>query len=171
MRPGAGLRETARLMDTRYAIAATALALALSACQGGGQRHDGPDYVRDSDRIVKEADWGRMITVEIELYDYGYRPRDLRLKAGQPYKLVLKNTGAKDHYYTAPEFFRAVATRKAMVNRFAEIKAPYFTAVEVLKNGGQLDLYVVPVQRGAYRVHCPIDDHEEKGSTGTITIE
>jgi uncharacterized cupredoxin-like copper-binding protein len=158
-------------MKARNAISAALLALALAACQGGGHRHDGHDYVRDWERIVKETDWGRMITVEIDLYDYGYRPRDLRLKADQPYKLVLKNTGNKDHYYTAPEFFRAVATRKAMVNRFAEIKAPYFTAVEVFKNGGELDLYVVPVRRGTYRVHCPIDDHEEKGSTGTITVE
>lgn len=145
--------------------------LALGACQSGGPQHDDHRYVRDSDRIVKEADWSKMTTVEIDLYDYGYRPRDLRLKAGQPYKLALKNSGVKDHYYTAPEFFRSVATRKAMVDRYAEIKAPYFTAVEVLKNGGQLDLYIVPVRTGTYPVHCPIDDHEEKGSTGTITVE
>ncbi len=157
-------------MQWKKMLGILAAALALGGCQSGGmQRAD--DYVRDSDRIVKETDWGKMQTIEVELYDYGYRPRDLRLKAGQPYKIVLKNSGAKDHYYTAGEFFRAVATRKAMVNRFAEIKAPYFTAVEVLKNGGQLDLYVVPVRKGTYPVHCPIDDHEEKGSTGTITVE
>lgn len=146
-------------------------ALALVACQSGGPHHAGHAYVKDSDRIVKEADWTRMATVDIELYEYGYTPRDLRLKAGQPYKLVLRNTGSKDHYYTAPEFFRSVATRKAMVNKFAEIKAPYFTALEILKDGGQLDLYIVPVHTGTYKVHCSIDDHEEKGSTGSITVE
>lgn len=146
--------------------------LALAGCQGGFFAKSGDaGYVKDSDQIVKAADWTKTTSVTVEMYDYGYTPRDLKLKANQPYKITLRNTGSKDHYYTAPEFYKAVATRKAMVNKYAEIKAPYFSAFEVLKNGGSIDLYVVPVVKGVYKVWCQIDDHEEKGSLGSITVE
>jgi uncharacterized cupredoxin-like copper-binding protein len=95
----------------------------------------------------------------------------LRFKAGKAYKLQLKNVGKKDHYFTAEKFFRSVAWRKVMVDRQGEIKAPYFTAFEPLKNGGQIDLYFVPVTRGSYEVICTIDDHKQQGMTGTLVIE
>jgi uncharacterized cupredoxin-like copper-binding protein len=58
-----------------------------------------------------------------------------------------------------------------MVNQQAEIKAPYFSALEILKKGGQIDLYFVPVNKGNYAVYCTIDDHREKGMEGAITVE
>lgn len=130
------------------------------------------DYtIERADEIVKNADWKAMETVTVILEEHSYSPMDLKLKAGQPYKIELKNVGEKDHYYTAPEFFRQVAWRKVMVNKQAEIKATYFNAFEVLKKGGQLDLYVVPVTKGRYPVYCTIDDHREKGMDGGIVIE
>lgn len=129
-----------------------------------------PTAAIDAPTIVKAADWTQTETIELVLDEFGYEPNELRLKAGRPYKLVMRNQGDKDHYYTAPEFYRAIATRKAMVNRQAEVKAPYFEAIEVLKSG-QLDLYFVPVSKGTYRVRCTIDDHLEQGMEGTIVIE
>jgi hypothetical protein len=41
-----------------------------------------------------------------------------------------------------------------MVNDQAEIKVDYVNAVEVLKKGGQLDLYLAPVTRGTFEVLC-----------------
>lgn len=120
---------------------------------------------------VDKADWKQMTTIRVNLGEHHYTPEDLRFKAGQAYKLELKNVGEKDHYFTAPEFNKAVAWRKIMVNGQMEAKAPYFTAFEVLKGGGQLDLYFVPVKAGSYEVYCTIDDHREKGMEGKLTIE
>jgi uncharacterized cupredoxin-like copper-binding protein len=128
-------------------------------------------YVTDADEIVKVADWKKMETVTVTMEEHSYAPQNIVFKVGQPYKLELKNIGDKDHYYTAPEFLRSIATRKAMVNKQAEIKAPYFKAFEVLKKGGQLDVYFVPVVKGQYKVYCTIDDHREKGMDGMLTIE
>ena len=128
-------------------------------------------YVTDADDIVKAADWKKMETVTVTMEEHSYGPQNIVFKAGQPYKLELKNIGDKDHYYTAPEFLRSIATRKAMVNKQAEIKAPYFKAFEVLKKGGQLDVYFVPVVKGQYKVYCTVDDHREKGMDGVLTIE
>jgi uncharacterized cupredoxin-like copper-binding protein len=128
-------------------------------------------YVTDADEIVKTADWKKAETITVTMEEHSYSPQNITFKVGQPYKLELKNIGEKDHYYTAPEFLRAIATRKAMVNRQAEIKAPYFKAFEILKNGGQIDVYFVPVVKGQYKVFCTIDDHQEKGMEGALTIE
>lgn len=144
-----------------------ALALAIVPIQSFAAQ----DPVADAAAIVKAADWKQMKTVTVTMTEHSYAPQDLRLVAGQPYKLVMKNSGEKDHYYTAPEFFKAIATRKAMVPKQAEIKAPYFTALEVLKNGGELELYFVPVTKGRYPVYCTIDDHREQGMEGSVIIE
>jgi uncharacterized cupredoxin-like copper-binding protein len=127
------------------------------------------DYVANAAEIVAKADWKNLEVVTVTLEEHSYTPQDLSFKVGKAYRIELKNIGEKDHYFTAPEFFKSVAWRKAMVNKQAEIKAPYFTAVEVLKSG-QLDLYFVPVKVGSYKVYCTIDDHREKGMEGTITV-
>lgn len=153
-------------MESRSSLWAVALWLGLA---GGVVASD--YTVERPEEIVKAADWKAMETITITLEEHSYSPQDLKLKAGHAYKIELKNVGEKDHYYTAPEFFRSVAWRKAMVNKQAEIKAVYFTAVEVLKKGGQLDLYFVPVQKGRYPVYCTIDDHRQQGMEGSITVE
>ena len=124
--------------------------------------------------IVKAAKWDTMQTVTVELIEHDFVPKNLVLKADQPYKIVIKNTGEKDHYYTAPEFFKdAVAWRKLQTPRphGGELKAPYFTAVEAYKNGGIVELFIVPVKKGKYDVICTIDDHKDQGMFGTITVE
>jgi uncharacterized cupredoxin-like copper-binding protein len=145
----------------------TALAAAL-AITGAGLA-SAADYVTDYKAIVKAADWKTMKTLTVELDEFSY-DGDLNLTAGQPYKIELKNVGEKKHYFTAPEFFKNIATRKAQVNGQAEIKADYFTALEILP-GGQLDIYFVAHNKGEYPVYCTIDDHRDEGMDETITIK
>lgn len=128
----------------------------------------------NADDIVRKAAWEDMEIVTVELLDHHFVPKDLKLKAGVPYRIIIKNTGEQDHVYTAAEFFKeAVAWRKMQVPRpgGGEIKAPYFTSVQAYKKGGQVELFIVPVRKGTYEVVCTISDHMEKGMTGTITVE
>lgn len=129
--------------------------------------------VLNGPEIVRNAKWESMETVSVELSEHEFTPRELKFKADKPYRLVVKNIGEKDHYFTAPDFFKAVAWRKVQTPKphGGEIKAPFFTAVEAYKNGGAVELFFVPVQRGNYEVICTIDDHKEKGMTGSIIIE
>ncbi|MCU7944695.1 MAG: hypothetical protein KZQ87_18660 [Candidatus Thiodiazotropha sp. (ex Cardiolucina cf. quadrata)] len=129
------------------------------------------DYIRDAPKIVADADWDKQRTVTVELSEYRYTPDSLRLKTGIPYKMELLNRGRVKHYFTAPEFFRAIATRKVQSNRDGEIKAPYFTVLEMMSNGGQLDLYFVPVRKGVYEVSCTIPGHTEQGMLGRLIVE
>lgn len=111
-----------------------------------------------------------METVDVVLKEYSYTPNILRFKSGVPYKLQIKNQGTVKHYFTAVEFFKAIATRKVQSNADGEIKAPYFSALEVFP-GRSLDLYFVPVTKGSYKLRCTIPGHEAEGMHGTIEIE
>ena len=91
-------------------------------------------------------------------------------REGQPYKLQIANEGTVKHYFTAPEFFKAIATRKVQSNADGEIKAPYFLALEVFP-GRSLDLYFIPARKGSYPLICTIEGHADHGMTGTIEIE
>lgn len=121
--------------------------------------------------ILAGADWSRIENVRIELRDQGFIPRNLKLKSMQPYRLTIVNTGANTHYFNATEFLRAIAARKAEVRNQAEIKADYFSQFELMRRGGEMDLYFIPVVKGSYRVHCHLENHAAEGVEGTITIE
>lgn len=130
----------------------------------------GIDYIADSEARVTAADWSRMQNASVVMQEYSYHPQTLNFKAGVAYKLELLNSGKSKHYFTAPEFFKAIATRKVQSNADGEIKAPYFSALEVYP-GRSLDLYFIPVRPGSYKLHCTIAGHEEQGMHGTILIE
>ncbi|HEY5790337.1 MAG TPA: cupredoxin domain-containing protein [Gammaproteobacteria bacterium] len=147
-------------------IVGIALALATGCALAGGTA----DYVTNSAEIVKQTDWDKMQTVVVELTEHDYTPGTLTFTKGQPYKLVLKNIGEKKHYFTAPEFYKAIATRKVQSDKDGEVKVPYLLALEMMAKGGQLDLYFVPVVAGEYPVYCTIDDHREQGMEGKLII-
>jgi uncharacterized cupredoxin-like copper-binding protein len=128
------------------------------------------DYIADAPAIVSSVDWDKMQTVPVILDEYSYTPSTLRFKAGVPYKLQIQNKGTIKHYFTSVDFFKAIATRKVQSNADGEIKAPYFSALEVFP-GRSLDLYFVPVNKGTYKLHCTIKWHESKGMCGAIVIE
>lgn len=148
------------------AFAACAL-VALGGCAGlaGGRSP------AQNDKIVADTDWAAMRDVHLVIKDYGYHPREIRFKAGVPYKLVIENQGVNNHYFVAPEFFRAVAPRKAEVPRYAEFKADQYRSFELFAAGGWLEFWFVPVDRGTYRAHCHLGGHAEMGVEGIIVIE
>ncbi|MBI5725173.1 MAG: cupredoxin domain-containing protein [Planctomycetes bacterium] len=150
-------------MRTKWVVATGIGILFVAGCETGS-------YVTDSASRVKAADWKTMQTVDVVLKEYSYTPDTLKFKAGTPYKLQILNRGENNHYFVAQEFFKAIATRKVQSNADGEIKAPYFSALEIFP-GRSLDLYFVPVKKGIYSLHCTNNGHEEKGMHGAIVIE
>ncbi|KAF0219652.1 MAG: hypothetical protein FD174_1907 [Geobacteraceae bacterium] len=147
------------------AILLTAAALALSGCAGHHKWH-----VRDAAERVKTADWAKMDTATVTMTEFAYNPPTLVFRQGTPYKLVIENKGTQKHYFTAESFFRSIATRKLQSNTDGEVKAPYFSAIEVYP-GRSLDLYFIPVRQGTYDLHCTMEGHAGKGMKGEIRIE
>lgn len=122
-------------------------------------------------KTLKTADWKEMQSVNLELRDYGLSPHELRFKAGQPYRLVITNNGSHSHYFNAPEFLQNVAARKAEVKDQAEIKAPFFSAFELARRGGSVELYFIPINKGSFRMNCHLEGKVHEGVQGALVIE
>jgi len=150
-------------------IVGIVLATATMALSGCGHHHHAM-YVRDAADRVKAADWSKMETTTVSMTDFAFNPAAIVFRQGVPYKLVIENKGTQKHYFTAEGFFRAIATRKLQSNTDGEVKAPYFSAIEVYP-GRTLDLYFIPVKSGSYRLVCTVEGHEGMGMTGEIRIE
>lgn len=125
-------------------------------------------YVANAADFVAAADWDTAIELTIELSEFAFTPKNLTLEAGQPYVLTVSNVGTVKHEFTAGEFFRTVATRKAETAE-SEVKVPYFTEIEVFA-GKSVELYLIPLIPGTYELVCEIEGHLEAGMLGTITV-
>jgi uncharacterized cupredoxin-like copper-binding protein len=145
------------------------LAASVFGFSGCGHHHQASRMDNAAERVAS-ADWSKQETVTVTMSDFAYTPESLVFREGVPTRLVIENQGSQKHYFTAEDFFRAIATRKVQSNTDGEIKAPYFTAIEVYP-GRSLDLYFVPVTRGTYPLRCTIPGHAELGMRGEIRIE
>lgn len=125
-------------------------------------------YVANAAEFVKAADWNTKKTVTIELSEFAFTPKDITLQAGQPYVLEIVNKGTVKHEFTAEDFMRTVATRKAETAE-SEVKVPFFTEIEVFA-GKKAELLLIPLIPGTYKLVCEIEGHYEAGMFGTITV-
>ena len=162
--------------------AAVVVMFLVAACSGGGPSPT-PDlsaeppaseppaverYVSNAAAFVQAADWDTAKTVRIEMSEFSFTPKDIVLEAGQPYILEVVNTGTVKHEFTAGDFFRSVATRKAETAE-SEVKVPFFTEIEVFA-GKSAELYLIPLLPGTYELVCEIEGHLEAGMFGAITV-
>ena len=125
-------------------------------------------YVANAADFVDAANWDTKKTVTIELAEMSFTPKDVTLEAGQPYVLEVVNTGTVKHEFTAEDFMRTVATRKAETAE-TEVKVPFFTEIEVFA-GKKAELFLIPLIPGTYKLVCEIEGHYEAGMFGTITV-
>ena len=125
---------------------------------------EGPDPVK----ALAVADWSKMETVTVTMTEYAFSPSPIVLKEGVPARLVLKNAGKEAHYFVAERFFKGIATRK-LQGSDGEIKAPYFTALEVYP-GKMLEWFLVPTRKGVYDLLCTVKGHAEHGMKGKIEV-
>ena len=125
-------------------------------------------YVVNAVDLVDAANWDTAKTVTIEMSEFAFTPKDITLEAGQPYILEVANTGTVKHEFTAGDFFRTVATRKAETAE-SEVKVPFFTEIEVFA-GKKAELFLIPLIPGTYKLVCEIEGHLEAGMFGTITV-
>lgn len=141
------------------AIALSLVCLGSSAFPAGG-----PDLAR----ALAGADWSKTETVTVTMTEYAFSPSPIVLKEGVPTRLVLKNAGKEPHYFVGEQFFKKIATRKVQGSD-GEIKAPYFTAVEVYP-GKMFEWFFVPAQKGVYDLLCTVKGHAEHGMKGKIEV-
>jgi uncharacterized cupredoxin-like copper-binding protein len=126
-------------------------------------------WITDGTALVKAADWGSMETIVIELGEFFFKPDDIQLKVGQPYKIILDNhNGDVKHEATAGGFFNTVAFRKVQ-DSSGEFKTPAPLEIETFA-GKETELFLIPTKAGTYELICEIEGHYEAGMFGMITV-
>jgi uncharacterized cupredoxin-like copper-binding protein len=139
-----------------------------AAAQATPEAADPGEYLANATDFVDTANWDNQQEIVVELNELSFTPNDLTFEAGTPYVLILRNVGKEKHCFTAHEFYRAIATRKAETPE-SEVKVPYFTAIEVYPRM-EAELLFIPVMPGTYEFFCEIEGHAKAGMTGTITV-
>lgn len=110
--------------------AASGLALVLAACSGGG--------------TATSAAGAAAIT----LSEFKYAPGDLQVKAGEPFKLSVKNAGTVEHDFTIDA-----------------------VGLKVHVNVGQLaERQIKALEPGTYEIYCSILGHKEAGMKGKLIV-
>jgi uncharacterized cupredoxin-like copper-binding protein len=103
-----------------------------------------------------------------------FKPKQLNLKTGQAYKLVLKNVDKIKHEFESEDFVKKIFNRKLEIkypdgSLLAEIKGSFYE-IEVGPMS-EVEWFIVPIQPGEnIKMVCALAGHEEAGMHGLINI-
>jgi uncharacterized cupredoxin-like copper-binding protein len=115
-----------------------------------------------SARAQPAVDWSKAQTVVLLMVDDRFEPDHLSFQHGVPYRLHMANHGKDLHEFTAPEFLADALVRdqRVLANGDKEV---------VVQPGAEVDVYLVPMKAGTFRLICA--DHDWDGMVGEITVE
>ena len=114
-------------------------------------------------QLATSVDFGSAEEERVELANLDFTPREIHLRAGRPYKLVLTNLVAGEHDFSAPEFFAAALIKPA--------DAPLVAEGEVDVPGhATRTVHLVPAA-GTYKLVCTHTGHAVLGMTGRIVVD
>ena len=98
--------------------------------------------------------------VPIVVWSFGFQPKPLHLRAGQPVTLTFTNRSGSSHDFTAREFFAS--------SRIVAGAAP---GGEIELQGGQTRSVTLVPTAGTYHAHCSHFMHSAMGMTDTIIVD
>jgi uncharacterized cupredoxin-like copper-binding protein len=108
------------------------------------------------------VNWTSAKTVAVGLSDFEFTPDHLTLRAGQPVRLMLTNTGSGKHDFSAPAFFAAASFRVG--------GTPPIAGKVSLAGNQKAEIDLVPGTPGQYPLDCTEFLHDMLGMTGQITV-
>jgi plastocyanin len=98
-------------------------------------------------------------TQTIQLWNYGFAPKPLHLKAGQPVTLNFVNQSGGSHDFTAKEFFAN-----------STVTAGSAPGGEVELKGHETKTVTLVPRAGTYKAHCSHFLHASMGMTDQIVV-
>ena len=97
--------------------------------------------------------------ITIGVFSFGFSPKPIHLRAGQPVTLTFVNQSGHGHDFTAPEFFAASA-----------ISAGAAPGGKIALAGNQTKTVTLTPRAGTYPAHCSHFLHSSMGMTGQIIV-
>jgi plastocyanin len=101
-------------------------------------------------------------TTTIRLSNFAFEPEEIRLRTSVPVRLLLVNESNGGHNFSAPGFFAA--------SKILTGSTPTAGVVDVPAKG-RMEITLVPVTPGTYRLECTHFLHALFGMTGRIIVE
>jgi uncharacterized cupredoxin-like copper-binding protein len=100
--------------------------------------------------------------VDVDLANFSFTPGAIRLQAGVPTMLQLRNVSGGGHNFTAPQFFAAsrIEPESAALVRDGKVEVPAHSTVNV---------DMIPAT-GQYALKCSHPLHAAFGMKGTIVV-
>lgn len=98
--------------------------------------------------------------VAVQVWSFGFSPRPLHLRAGQPVTLTFTNRSGSGHDFTAREFFAS-----------SRILAGAAPEGEIELSGHQTRSITLIPRPGSYRAHCSHFFHAQMGMTDSIVVD
>lgn len=109
-----------------------------------------------------QIDWSRAAAAEVVLKSFSFTPETLRLRAGVPVRLTLRDTKGS-HNFSAPAFFAAARVAPQDAAKVVRGKVE-------LKRGDTVTIRLVPAA-GTYKLTCTHFLHPSFGMKGRIVVE
>lgn len=151
-------------MPRLSALLALALVVPLAACGGRA-----PKASADAAEALESPDWDRAERIPVSMTEYNFTPSRIVLRAGEPYRLVLRNNGGRDHTFAARGFFRTVEAGP-IVDREGNSRQPREVKELPVEKGKSLSFFFVPREPGEFELYCPENKNEARGMTGRIVV-
>ncbi|MDR7420317.1 MAG: cupredoxin domain-containing protein [Armatimonadota bacterium] len=105
-------------------------------------------------------------TVDVEMVEFAFRPSVIRLEAGRPAKVVLRNRGQIAHQLVA-DYLLKMPIR--LVDATLDAEMPGIELVR-LEPGGSARLEFHPRRKGRFIFACTIEGHREAGMHGVLEV-
>jgi uncharacterized cupredoxin-like copper-binding protein len=88
--------------------------------------------------------------IKVVAKEFAFEPKEIKVKVGQPVKLILENKGVIEH--------------DLVIEKLNAKTQP-------LKPGKTAELTFTPKAKGRYPIVCSVPGHKEAGMTGTLVVE
>ncbi len=89
-------------------------------------------------------------TVKVSAKEFAFEPKEVKVRAGQPVRLVLENKGVIEH--------------DLVVDKLG-------VKIQAIQPGKTVELTFTPKAKGRYPILCSVPGHKEAGMTGTLVVE
>lgn len=116
---------------------------------------------------LAKVDWNTAKRIRVTLESFDFAPNTLRLDMNHAYVLLLDNVASSGHNFDAPEFFAKTALAEGVVERTLR------TDGGVIEVGARqsVEIRLIPLQAGVYRLICSHPLHESFGMHGKIIVQ
>lgn len=114
--------------------------------------------------IAQPADQGFPQTVTVEMSSFRFTPTTLTLQRGKNYKFHFVNTSSGGHNFAAGKFFLASSIAAQDQRRIVGGKIE-------LRGGESIDINLVPLQAGTFKIRCSHFMHGAFGMKGAIIVQ